>query len=284
MIVSLFCPVNTIANNIADYEFPLPEPVYFENLENITMYAMGDSYFKGPQIDSSEVWVNRVGEKYNMNYKNYGISGSTVSNFSENSNAMVERYVDMESGDADVILIEGGQNDRNKDVPIGKKRSRDTKTFLGALNVMIDGCKEKYPNAVIILITPWYTEFAPNGTLTNVEYADAMRDLVKYRKDPRLFCIYAADKEASGVHMDDSDFKLFNCISPSDGSHLNARGMQIVQPFMETEISNALKSYNEYLEKKKNGCGSASVAPAAAVTAIAACVFIKKKEKNDENS
>ncbi len=274
VLIILAAPAS--AYNLAEM-FPEPEPVYFENLENITLYAMGDSYFGGSKLGKELTWVNQMGKKYNMSFINYGIGGSTVSDFVTDKHPMVDRYTDMEDGNPDVILIEGGRNDRNFGVPLGKNKSRDSKTFLGALNIMIDGCLEKYPNAVIILVTPWYNTAETSDGYTNVTYADAMRDLVNYKKNPRVFCLYAADKDASGVNMDDSDFRTYNCIGSSDVSHLNEIGMRRVQPFMETQISACLDSYKEYLENPPTGCGSL-IAPSAGIFLLSACCFIIRKK------
>ncbi len=265
-----------LAYNVAD-QFKDPEPVYYENLENITLYAMGDSYFGGSSIGKDLVWVNQMGKKYNMSFINYGIGGSTVSDFVTDKHPMVERYADMEAGDPDVILIEGGRNDRNAGVPIGTKHSHNSKTFLGALNIMIDGCLKKYPNAIIVLVTPWYNTSETSEGYSNVTYADAMRDLAKAKKNPRVFCLYAADKDASLVNMDDGDFRLVFCINSSDVSHLNEKGMQRVQPFMETQISSFLNSYKEYLENH-HGCGGTVSGSVIALLLSSSLIFLRRNK------
>ena len=64
-----------------------------------------------------------------------------------------------------------------------------------------------------------------------------MRELVQHRNDPRLICLYAADKDATGVNMNDSAFKAQYCIKPDDSSHLNVAGMNMVLPYMEQFIA-----------------------------------------------
>lgn len=223
-------------------------PTYYENLEKITMYAMGDSYFAGEALGKEGTWVNHLGNKYGMTFVNYGIGGSTASDFVTDHNPMVRRYEKMADGDASVILLEGGRNDRSLEVPLGTNDSRDTKTFLGAMNVMIDAFLKKYPHAVIVLVTPWHqTSVVASTGYSNVTYANALRDLAAFRNDPRIYCIYAADVKATGIDMDDAACRTKYCISSSDVSHLNPTGMAMIQPFMEKHISTALANYQNSL-------------------------------------
>ena len=222
----------------SDYSFLKSQVDFYTLLTGITMYAMGDSYFGGSTIGKENTWVNLLGNKYNMHYVNYGIGGSTMSDFVTTNNPMVVRYKTMKKGDADIILLEGGRNDRNKEVPIGDLESRDSKTFMGSINIMLDGMLETYPNALIILVTPWYHTGKVSATgLCNVDYSNAMRDLAEYRNDKRIVCLYAADPNTIGVHMNDESFRTKYCIKPTDVSHLNAEGMKYVLPFMEQFIA-----------------------------------------------
>ena len=207
-------------------------------LMGITMYAMGDSYFGGSSLGKEGTWVNMLGEKYGMDYINYGIGGSTMSDFVTDKNPMVKRYTSMKKGDADIILLEGGRNDRTKEVPLGDLDSRDSKTFLGSINIMLDGMLKTYPNALIILVTPWnHTGKVASTGLCNVDYANAMRKLAEYRNDPRIVCLYAADPNLVGVNMNDASFRAKYCIAENDVSHLNLEGMKMVLPFMEQFIA-----------------------------------------------
>lgn len=222
----------------AEYSVVKSQEDFNKLLMGITMYAMGDSYFGGSSLGKEATWVNLLGEKYGMNYVNYGIGGSTMSDYVTDKNPMVQRYTKMAKGDADIVLLEGGRNDRSQEVPIGELDSRDSKTFMGSINIMLDGMLDAYPNALIILITPWYHtgKVAATG-LSNVDYANAMRKLAEYRNDPRIVCLYAADPDTIGVNMNDSNFRAKYCIKPEDVSHLNAEGMKMVLPNMEQFIA-----------------------------------------------
>ena len=225
----------TVSN---DYTVLKSQDDFNKILMGITMYAMGDSYFGGSSLGKEATWVNMLGEKYGMDYVNYGIGGSTMSDYVTDKNPMVLRYTRMAKGDADVILLEGGRNDRSKEVPIGDLESRDSKTFLGSINIMLDGMLKTYPNALIILVTPWYHTGTVAATgLSNVDYANAMRKLAEHRNDKRIICLYAADPNTIGVNMNDANFRKQYCIKPDDVSHLNLEGMKYVLPYMEQFIA-----------------------------------------------
>ena len=221
-----------------DYSVLKSQEDFNKLLMGITMYAMGDSYFGGSSLGKEATWVNMLGEKYGMDYINYGIGGSTMSDYVTDKNPMVKRYTSMKKGDADIILLEGGRNDRSQKVPLGDLDSRDSKTFLGSVNIMLDGMLKTYPNALIILITPWnHTGVVADTGLCNVDYANAMRSLAEHRNDKRIVCLYAADPNLVGVNMNDASFRAKYCIKDTDVSHLNLEGMKMVLPFMEQFIA-----------------------------------------------
>ena len=231
--------------------FALPanaaDKVYYPELEGIGMFAMGDSYFGGSTLGKSVTWVNKLGEKYNMNYSNEGIGGSTMSDYVTTNNPMSTRIRKYKKIDADIVLLEGGRNDRSKLVPLGDVDSRDTKTFRGAINFMIDFVLEKNPEALIILVTVWKHSNTNSLGYSNITYADAMRDVAEYRNDPRVICLYAADAELTSVDMDDPRFRVKYCTKPDDVSHLNEKGMDLVLPNMEKFIAEAYINYLSYL-------------------------------------
>jgi hypothetical protein len=223
------------------------EDAYYPELEGITMYAMGDSYFGGSSLGKDVTWVNKLGNKYKMDYVNYGIGGSTMSDFVLDKSPMVGRISRMKKTDANIILLEGGRNDRSQLVPLGDRDSRDTKTFYGAINYMLDYCLEKYPSALIILVTAWKHSNNTSSGYSNVTYANVMKDIAEYRNDPRIVCLYAADPELTGVDMDNPKFRVKYCIKPDDVSHLNDEGMNLVLPKMEKFIAEAYINYLNYL-------------------------------------
>ncbi len=209
---------------------------YYDKLNGITMYAIGDSYFAGLGIGKEKSWPTMLATKYGMEHVNDGVSGTTLAAFNgykQDALPMVVRYKDtLPSKAADIVLVEGGRNDRSVPVPIGNNDSRDIYTFKGALNVMLDGIAEKYPNALIICVTPWNAMDKTNPS--TVDYAKAMVELCEYKG---VACINAADPEAVGVDINDAAFRAKYSNGANDYSHLNADGMRLVLPYFEEYIA-----------------------------------------------
>ena len=209
----------------------------YEKMKNLTMYAIGDSYFAGHGgVGLTGTWPSLLASKYEMTATIDAVGGSTVANWSgyaERKKPMVLRYKDsVPTGDVDIILIEGGRNDRGR-LPIGTNDSTDINTFKGALNVMISDLKTKFPNALIICVTTWNAQDYTNPS--TVEYAEAMVELCASRNDVK--CINAADPEVSGVDINVAEFRQNYCVGPNDHSHLNRDGMRLVLPYFEESIA-----------------------------------------------
>lgn len=213
--------------------------IKYPNLKGLTINFIGDSYFAGNGLDPNHVWPSLITTIYDMKGTNYGKNGSTVSNYVTDKNPMCVRYKTMASNDPDIVIFEGGRNDYNKLVPIGTNDSTDTKTFKGALNVLIDGLIKKYPNAVIMGVTPWKVSGTNNIGNTVGDYADAMREICALKGVP---CFSADDPALSGVDMTDAGFRAKYSMKPTDVSHLNLEGHKLVLPAFEKFISETYAS------------------------------------------
>ena len=216
---------------------------YDSVLEGLTINALGDSYFKGNGLDMDYVWLSLMANKYGMDMNNYGINGSVVA-YGKGTNPMVLRYNDMPANNAQIIFVEGGRNDFNEKTPIGDVNSRDIVTYSGALNVILDGVKEKYPNAMIICFTPWNFPDKEGYDLTYKDYCDAMEAVAKAHG---VCCIHADDPAVSGIDMRDPGFREKYCMNPGDVSHLNSEGMKIAMTHFERIVATY---YRDFLSKK----------------------------------
>lgn len=222
------------------------EAPYTESILNgLTINALGDSYFDGEGLDQeTEVWLGLLASEYKLRMNNYGKGGSTVSNYVTDKRPMCVRYADMPNNNADIILLEGGRNDFNKKVPIGTTDSRNTKTFSGALNVIIDGLKEKYPNAMIVCISNWNFPGTSDIGLRYTDYAGAMENVAEAQG---VYFIKACDPDVSGIDMKNEAFRAKYCIKSSDISHLNAAGMKIALKHFAPILE---RYYTDFLSKK----------------------------------
>ena len=219
---------------------------YSETLEGLRVNAIGDSYFNYSKLDQKYVWLSLMAKKYGMQMNNFGKGGSTVSNY-QASNPMCERYTGMFANDADIILIEGGANDMNRDTPLGTSDSYDKNTFSGALNVIIEGVKERYPDAMVVCISMWnvYSSYyADKTTKTYLDYANAMEAVAERQG---VYFIAAYDPAVSGVDMSNVAFRAKYSYKTADPNHLNAEGMKIAMEHFEKVLASY---YEDFLSKK----------------------------------
>ena len=208
---------------------------FYDILQGKTFSVIGDSYLAGNGLEKELGWPALLAKKYDMEFNNYGMNGSTMSNYVTSNNPMVVRYTNMANNNPDIIIIEGGRNDYNKNVPIGENGSTDTKTMKGAARFLITKMQERYPNALIICLTVWEVGGGANSA-GNV-CSDYGRALLEVCADMGVPCINAMDQEATGVKMTDANFRNQYCMKSNDISHLNADGMKLVFPAFEKAIA-----------------------------------------------
>jgi len=146
-------------------------------------------------------------------------------------------------GDVDIIIVEGGRNDYNFNVPLGTLEDTTTKTMMGATRYLLTKLRERYPNAVIIGLTCWETGGNKNkdGHYCR-EYGQAMLDICA---DLGIPCINALDQGKMGVYMTDPNFRAKYCRDANDVSHLNDDGMKLVLPVFERYIAEIYEEYRK---------------------------------------
>ena len=222
---------------------------YYDVLESINMYAIGDSYFGGSGLGNHQTWVNLLGYKYDMTFHNQGIGGNTMANDASgelggNQPPMWTR-TKLLPADGDIYFVEGGRNDRRYMVPFGNDTDKTGATYKGAINLIIDQILEMNPNAFIVCVTPWsyISEGSSNRLGTNNDYADAMKEVVEYRNQKNVVCMYAADAEWTGIDMGNTATRQKYCLTASDVSHLNADGMYMILPIFEKWIAEQYAKY-----------------------------------------
>ena len=206
---------------------------FYDVLAGKTINVMGDSYVHESSLPSGQTWAVMLADKYGMIYRGYGKSGNAIASPTASGTPMYQRYTTMKK-DADIVMVVGGRNDYNQRYPVGKVGDTTADTFCGALSILIDGLKEKYPDSLILFSTCWYVN-------TNQKaYSDAMMAVCKEKDIP---CFHAADKTLSGVRMDDANFRKTYCIKPDDYSHLNDAGMALVMPAYEKFIADEAEQF-----------------------------------------
>ncbi len=211
-------------------------PNWYDVLLGRSINLIGDSYVAHSSLESGRTWGVLLSEKYAMDYKGYGQSGNCIVADGGSGVPMLERYKTMR-GQADIVMVVGGRNDYNQRYPVGKVGDTTADTFAGAVGLLIDGLRNKYPDALIIFSTCWRV----NDEQT--KYAEAMMAVCAERGVP---CFNAADETLSGVKMGDAAFRASYCVGANDVSHLNDAGMKLVMPKYEKFIAEeAAKFFGE---------------------------------------
>lgn len=117
--------------------------------------------------------------------RNYGIKGSRIGVKADRDDSFIERYERMDRN-ADIVLVLGGVNDFNREVPLGVFGDTDVHTFHGAVNTLLRGLVRMYPHGEIVVMTPCKTGGVPakdlpafdtpNGLgLIEADYVEALR-------------------------------------------------------------------------------------------------------------
>ena len=119
---------------------------------------------------------------------NYGISSSTCSyakNGEDDHNALVDRYSVMDD-DADLVFIQIGTNDcSTSNHKLGTFEDTTKNSFYGALKILCQGLREKYPTTPILFATPIKRWFGATGNVsvdgeTIEQYANAIKEVCGY--------------------------------------------------------------------------------------------------------
>lgn len=122
---------------------------------------LGDSITEGAGASKKEnVYWRRVGEKTGASVYGYGVGGTRIApQHNPDSNAQYGQYfasrVEEMIPDADVVVVFGGTNDfGHGDAPFGDVRCTEEKSFCGAVHKLIRDLINRYPEALIVLLTP----------------------------------------------------------------------------------------------------------------------------------
>lgn len=175
-------PVVTESNLINDTIIFYRNQFYSDEIKASPLYGktitgMGDSLMYGSLSGNGASWLHLLALKYNMTENNLGINGNAFASGAGTGTPMCERYSTIPQ--SDIIVIEGGANDKGSDVPVGTVTDTSTTTFAGALNTVITGVRNMYPKATLLFLTD-YNRYPSHYRA----YADKMIEVCKYRSVP----------------------------------------------------------------------------------------------------
>jgi len=211
--------------------------VYYDVLHGKRACFIGDSLFGGHSLGRDGTWIAMLAEKYGMEHVNLGTNGCTLSACEGGANPIIKRYTDIPDTPCDLIVIEGGRNDYNKCAEIGEVGG-DIATYKGALSALIEGLREKHPEAILVAVTFWKVGNRANAKgMSCNEYTRAMMDVCS---EMGVECIDTTNAEESLIDMTVSELRAQFCLVPGDVCHLNRMGMKRVLPFFERKLAEIL--------------------------------------------
>lgn len=132
-------------------------------LNNKIIHFLGDSItFGGGDGNNPNCFVHRIARMTGAVCNNYGVAGTRIAPQYEPSEVprrdldFIRRLEEMESN-ADIIVVFGGTNDfGHGDAPFGTDADKTDKTFCGAVKVLYHKLLSRFPNALILILTPMH--------------------------------------------------------------------------------------------------------------------------------
>ena len=195
---------------------------YFVEINSVwrgkKMNVIGDSIVQG----SMGNFVNVIKETLGLNtVNNYGVGGSRLASSEYDSQYLpvVSRYADMDT-DADIVLVHAGTNDYSTQVPLGDDESTNIATFNGALNVVMTGLREMFPDKLIIFNSILHRYNDNQLDIKCNEY----RNAIKNRCEANHIVFY----DAYAYSGFDFQKGYYDHVLTDDGLHPNQTGANIL--------------------------------------------------------
>ena len=201
-------------------------------LKGIKANFLGDSITEGVGTSSPDKTFHQlIAAKHGLaEARNYGISATRFARQcvpSENPRADLDfcsRVEEMDP-DADLIVVFGGTNDfGHGDAPFGKFDDRTPDTFMGACHTLMRSLITKYPDAVIVIMTPLQRTSEDQPSVGNhlplSSYVNAIREVAEFYSLP-VMDLWAR----SGIQPRVNIIKEKFC---PDGLHPNDAGHEIM--------------------------------------------------------
>ena len=182
-------PISSVT--IGNSSSSVADPALYQTKTEINDYkgcvynAMGDSITAENEYTSKNYHQYVKDNLGLLAVNNYGVDRNTITKETRDDNtAMCVRYSEM--ADADIITVAGGVNDMGLNRTIGtidNLNDEDGLTFYSALRILIEGLINKYPNKLIIFITPanigantFFNEPNSQGKYVR-DYANAIKEV-----------------------------------------------------------------------------------------------------------
>lgn len=190
-------------------------------LEGKKIAFLGDSITRGIYLpDENDCYAKIVERAVPWGeFHNYSVPGSRIGEYigpdpKHIKGSFLERYPQMPDG-MDIAVVFGGTNDFGiGNAPMGDDSDRDPYTFYGAVNLLFDGLKRKYPDASVVVILPLHRK---DENRPNMYSGAVLEDYVQVlRKKASEYGFLPCDlRSAPGLQGDDAYYSDFM----EDGLH-----------------------------------------------------------------
>lgn len=205
-------------------------------LKGLKINFLGDSITEGSGTTGVEkTYWSLLGKRTGAVVRGYGIGGTR---FAKQKNPSANPRHDLDfvmrakemDDDADVVVVFGGTNDfGHGDAPIGCFEDREYTTFYGACHTLFTDLINKYPNAVIVIMTPLHRRNEDNlkGDGFKAEDVAPLSTYVKIIKEvAEYYSLAVLDMwSISGIQPRVPIIKEKYC---PDGLHPNDAGHEII--------------------------------------------------------
>ena len=192
--------------------------------------AVGDSLTSEWTLGTDvKNYTNYVSEELGLTMYNKGVGGTGYWKGYSSNSAFYQRVNDF-TETADIVTIFGSFNDLGTEdgvqgiTVIGDITDNTTDTICGCINKTLDTLEEKYPLAMIAIITP--TPWSNSHDNTNAEtYVSKLKGIAKYRSIPCLDLYHE-----SSMRPWDEAFRSNFYQNGTDGAHPNTEGHKRITP------------------------------------------------------
>lgn len=186
-------------------------------LEGKKIVMFGDSYVRNHRRPFEESWHAKAAARLGMSYFNFGRNGSSIA-FDRTKEgfgaAMTERYKELPA-DADFVVVIAGHNDADY---LARETGAKWDEFRAGLDSLLDGLREKYPDAKIGFVTPWGVDRPYFSEVTS-----AIKKACSERN------IKVLDMTEPGIiDVNNSEFRKRYFQGERDTAHLNSDGHDLV--------------------------------------------------------
>lgn len=197
-------------------------------LEGLKVNFLGDSITEGHGLENLEdTYWNVLKQECNLaEVRGYGIGGTRIarqsvpSEYPAHDRDFLSRVEEMDK-DADLVVFFGGTNDfGHGDAPLGQMSDRSPYSFYGACHCLMRSLIQRYPDAVLVGMTPLHREVEERGGRRLLDFVRAEREVAEYYSIP-LVDLYAE----SGIQPQVEILKERYC---PDGQHPNAAGHRLI--------------------------------------------------------